>query len=50
MWVVIGMYMILIAGMVVRVGNEEKALKEYFGREWEVYCKRVPWRMVPGVI
>ena len=28
--------------------DEEKCMKKY-GKDWEVYRKKVPWRILPGV-
>jgi len=28
--------------------DEEKCRRKY-GKDWERYCKEVPWRIVPGV-
>ena len=49
-WIVIGMHLVLVAGMVVRIGQEEITLGKHFGKEWDAYCKRVPYKMVPGLI
>lgn len=35
--------------MAKRVTVEDEALRRRFGKEWEVYAKRVRWGMVPGV-
>ncbi|KDQ14773.1 hypothetical protein BOTBODRAFT_145556 [Botryobasidium botryosum FD-172 SS1] len=49
-WVIIGMHLTLVGGMVVRIGREEVTLGEHFGKEWEAYCKRVPYKLFPGVV
>ena len=30
------------------IRDEEKCLAKY-GKGWEMYCKRVPYRMIPGI-
>lgn len=35
--------------MAKRVGIEDEALRRRFGKEWEIYAKRVRWGMFPGV-
>lgn len=34
----------------VQASTEENNLKEVFGEEWKAYCKKVPYKVVPGLI
>lgn len=33
-----------------RVNADENELKEAFGEEWETYCKKVRYKLIPGLI
>ncbi|KAF8653688.1 hypothetical protein AX16_003838 [Volvariella volvacea WC 439] len=35
---------------VVRMDQEDEILKRRFGKEWEEYAKRVPSRLIPGIL
>jgi protein-S-isoprenylcysteine O-methyltransferase Ste14 len=39
-----------IAMVVGRAPSEDAMLRKEFGREWEVYARRVPWLFVPYVL
>lgn len=38
-----------VFGLTRRITTEETMMKRKFGEEWEVYIKRVPYRLVPYV-
>lgn len=33
-----------------RLSWEDEVLHNEFGKEWEAYANRVPWRILPGVL
>ncbi|KAA1469128.1 hypothetical protein DENSPDRAFT_864001 [Dentipellis sp. KUC8613] len=39
----------LLTGMVRRTSSEDRMLKREFGKEWEMWAKRVPYKMIPGI-
>ncbi|KAI4519658.1 hypothetical protein K525DRAFT_205546 [Schizophyllum commune Loenen D] len=45
----LGVLLPLLVGTFVRIDAEETMLKEGFGEEWEVWAKRVPYKLVPRV-
>ncbi|KIJ08276.1 hypothetical protein PAXINDRAFT_89075 [Paxillus involutus ATCC 200175] len=40
---------VLIAGLVHRMNNEDAMLEKNFGEEWKEWARRVPYRLVPWV-
>jgi protein-S-isoprenylcysteine O-methyltransferase Ste14 len=40
---------VLIAFLLRRIKHEERVLASEFGAEWEEYCWRTPWRLLPGI-
>ncbi|KAK1970772.1 ergosterol biosynthesis ERG4/ERG24 family protein [Colletotrichum sublineola] len=48
--VLVWFYAIFMFGLLVHrcIRDEEKCLAKY-GDSWKEYCKKVPWRLVPGV-
>ncbi|KAH8108743.1 hypothetical protein DFH11DRAFT_1548799 [Phellopilus nigrolimitatus] len=43
-WVVFG-----CTYLILRAPSEDQTLHQKFGKEWEAYSKRVPWRFIPFV-
>ncbi|KAH0587014.1 hypothetical protein J132_04538 [Termitomyces sp. J132] len=39
----------VIASLLLRLSPEDKILQMKFGAEWELWAKRVPYRLIPGV-
>jgi protein-S-isoprenylcysteine O-methyltransferase Ste14 len=39
-----------VFALLLRAPREDLTLKEKFGKEWEAYREKVPWRFVPYVI
>ncbi|TFY57156.1 hypothetical protein EVG20_g8652 [Dentipellis fragilis] len=39
----------LLTGMVRRTSSEDRMLKREFGKEWDMWARRVPYKMIPGV-
>ncbi|KAF6763201.1 hypothetical protein DFP72DRAFT_1060377 [Ephemerocybe angulata] len=37
------------AALMMRMRREDEAMRGVFGKEWEVWARRVRWRLVPGV-
>ena len=35
--------------LAIAIPWEERSLVQIFGRDYEVYCQQVRWRMLPGV-
>ena len=35
--------------LVARAPNEDEILRKEFGKEWEDYARRVPYRLIPGI-
>ncbi|KAF9260622.1 ICMT-domain-containing protein [Marasmius fiardii PR-910] len=51
---VAGLYLLVFATadtvlLLKRVPKEEGLLKKEFGKEWNDYKRRVPWKLIPGV-
>jgi protein-S-isoprenylcysteine O-methyltransferase Ste14 len=43
-------YFIYFAPLLIdRERRDHAACAEKYGRDWEEYCRRVPWRIVPRV-
>lgn len=36
--------------VVTRLGTEDEALAKTFGSAWDDYAKKVPYRLIPGVV
>ncbi|KAJ7939441.1 hypothetical protein B0H13DRAFT_1587135, partial [Mycena leptocephala] len=36
-------------GLLCRIPNEDKALKEKFGKEWDIWATEVPYVLIPKV-
>jgi len=32
-----------------RATRDDKRCRKKYGKYWEEYCRRVPWKIVPGV-
>jgi protein-S-isoprenylcysteine O-methyltransferase Ste14 len=48
-----GVWLAIVCGMMtvlLRAPTEDAMLKETFGKEWEVYAKRVKYWFIPGII
>jgi len=48
-------FMVVLHGYVLyvllsRMANEDKMMRKEFGRQWDEWAKRVPYRLVPGVL
>ncbi|KAA1473961.1 hypothetical protein DENSPDRAFT_840505 [Dentipellis sp. KUC8613] len=39
----------LLGGMVRRTASEDQMLRKEFGKEWDEWAERVPYRLIPGV-
>lgn len=39
-----------VVGLLVRAPREDDTLKAKFGKEWEAYRDRVPWRFIPYIV
>jgi protein-S-isoprenylcysteine O-methyltransferase Ste14 len=33
----------------VRASEEDEGLKQEFGREWEMWAEKVPYKLFPGI-
>ncbi|KAJ7872624.1 phospholipid methyltransferase-domain-containing protein, partial [Mycena olivaceomarginata] len=44
----VGMSLVII-GLLCRIPNEDRALKEKFGREWDIWATEVPYVLIPKV-
>ncbi|KAJ7906349.1 hypothetical protein B0H13DRAFT_1619415, partial [Mycena leptocephala] len=44
----VGMSLVII-GLLCRIPNEDRALKEKFGREWDIWATEVPYVLIPNV-
>ena len=43
-------YMLYFAVLLIhREQRDEQKCRRKYGKDWEEYCKKVPWRIVPGV-
>ncbi|HEX8844295.1 MAG TPA: isoprenylcysteine carboxylmethyltransferase family protein [Pyrinomonadaceae bacterium] len=42
-------WVVLVAFLLRRIRHEERVLRSGFGAEWEEYCGRTRWRLLPGV-
>jgi protein-S-isoprenylcysteine O-methyltransferase Ste14 len=42
-------YGMLVIATFVRVSKEDKLLQARFGRNWEEWAERVPYRLIPGI-
>ena len=42
-------WLVLVAFIHRRIRHEERVLKSEFGAEWDEYCRRTRWRLLPGV-
>lgn len=40
---------LLIPPLLARIQAEERLLRTQFGSEYDEYCSRVPWRLIPGI-
>ena len=47
-WILVPVVIFSILTVLTAI-REEEAMKEKFGKEYEEYMKRVPWRFIPGV-
>ena len=47
-WVVLTAYVSYL--LIRRASMEDKTLQKAFGKEWDDYKKRVPWKFVPYLI
>jgi protein-S-isoprenylcysteine O-methyltransferase Ste14 len=45
----LGAWLGLLVFLTRRIRHEERVLRSEFGREWEEYERRTPWRIVPGI-
>jgi protein-S-isoprenylcysteine O-methyltransferase Ste14 len=45
----VGLQVLMIAGLSARVPGEDRIMREHFGREWEEWARRVPYKLIPGV-
>jgi protein-S-isoprenylcysteine O-methyltransferase Ste14 len=45
----VALQVVLFAGLGARVPSEDRMMKEHFGREWEEWARRVPYKLVPGL-
>ncbi|KAH9920687.1 uncharacterized protein B0H18DRAFT_1121781 [Fomitopsis serialis] len=45
----IGLCAFLNVSILLRTSREDAMLKKHFGKEWEEYAKRVPYRLIPFV-
>jgi protein-S-isoprenylcysteine O-methyltransferase Ste14 len=39
----------IVPVLVARIRSEENLLRQHFGGEYEAYCSRTPWRLIPWV-
>jgi protein-S-isoprenylcysteine O-methyltransferase Ste14 len=39
----------IVPVLVARIRSEENLLRQHFGAEYEAYCSRTPWRLMPRV-
>ncbi|KAK1623169.1 ergosterol biosynthesis ERG4/ERG24 family protein [Colletotrichum phormii] len=48
--VIVWFYAIFMTGLLLHrcLRDEERCLAKY-GKSWEEYCRRVPWRLMPGI-
>lgn len=37
------------AAMVLRVGKEDKVLRDVFGSQWQEWARKTPYKLVPGI-
>ncbi|KAJ7713172.1 hypothetical protein B0H14DRAFT_2413954 [Mycena olivaceomarginata] len=44
----IGMSLVIF-GLLCRISKEDRALKEKFGREWDIWAAEVPYVLIPNV-
>ncbi|KAJ7894755.1 hypothetical protein B0H13DRAFT_1624679, partial [Mycena leptocephala] len=44
----VGMSLVTM-GLLCRIPNEDKALKEKFGREWDIWATEVPYVLIPKI-
>ena len=35
--------------LIHRVFRDDTRCRAKYGSQWDVYCSRVPWRLIPGV-
>jgi protein-S-isoprenylcysteine O-methyltransferase Ste14 len=48
-WVFTILQGILVVGLSARVSSEDRMMKRHFGKEWEDWARRVPYKLIPGV-
>jgi len=46
-WIVIAVYFLIL--LVHRERRDSAMCLAKYGKDWERYCERVRWRMIPGV-
>ncbi|KZT64362.1 hypothetical protein DAEQUDRAFT_732751 [Daedalea quercina L-15889] len=45
----VGVLAFIYLGVLWRTSGEDEMLKKHFGKDWEAYAKRVPYRLIPYV-
>ncbi|THU81125.1 hypothetical protein K435DRAFT_823485 [Dendrothele bispora CBS 962.96] len=44
------LYLRIIVSLLLRVETEDELLRRQFGKEWNEWERRVPWKLVPGMM
>jgi protein-S-isoprenylcysteine O-methyltransferase Ste14 len=39
----------MVAGLVARTKTEDAMLKKEFGKQWDEWAKKTPWKLFPGI-
>jgi protein-S-isoprenylcysteine O-methyltransferase Ste14 len=45
----VSLAMTIISGLLARMSKEDDALRKTFGKQWEEWAKRVPYKLIPWV-
>jgi protein-S-isoprenylcysteine O-methyltransferase Ste14 len=45
----LGVQALAVAGMLTRTKLEDQMMKREFGKRWDEWAARTPWRLLPGL-